>query len=166
MPSPRRSHKSNQFRRKAMRELPEVVNYTAFGCTVKALVFSGRDGEVSHLGKDGEPLLTLVILKTPPPNAPHKRPTVLQTATAVPEVEILNDVVHASHEFSADFKEKKGIQTAAEAASHRGHGEWSEVMILDGSLAKDEAPTVDGSLAKDEAPTVDGSLAKDEAPTA
>ena len=66
----------------------------------------------------------------------------LQTATAVPEVEILYDVVHASHEFSAEFKEKKGIRTAAEAASHRGHGEWSEVMILDGSLApKDEAPT-------------------------
>lgn len=113
--------------------LPEVVNYTSQGRTVKALVLSGREGEVSHLGKNGEPLLTLAFVKQPAPNAPHKRPTVLQAALATPEMQFEHDVVHASHEFSSDFKRDKGIQTEAQIAAHRGHGEWSEVE--DGSDA-------------------------------
>lgn len=109
--------------------IPEVVNYTSQGRTVKALVLSSRSGEVSHLGKDGEPLLTLAFVKQPAPNAPHKRPTVLQAALATPEIEIAHDVVHASHEFSDQFKEDKGLLTEAQIVAHRGHGEWSEAAV-------------------------------------
>lgn len=105
--------------------LSEVVLYTAQGRTQAALVLSARVGEVSHLGKNGEPLLTLAIVKQPAPNAPHKRPTGLQTAVAVPEIEILHDVVHASHEFSEEFLSKNG-RLAAQIAAQRGHGEWTE----------------------------------------
>jgi hypothetical protein len=137
----------------SQRNVPEVVNYTAQGRTVKALVLKARDGEVSHLGKNGEPLLTLAIVKQPAPNAPHKRPTPIQIETGTPEVEIVHDVVHASHEFSAEFKEKKGVKTVAEIASHRGHGEWSEV-----EAAPVETPITAEALGlKDEpGPTDDG----------
>jgi hypothetical protein len=121
--------------------VPEVVNYTAQGRTVKALVLSARDGEVSHLGKSGEPLLTLAIKKQPAPNAPHKRATPLQDATSTPEIEIVHDVVHASHEFSKKFKEDKGIQTDAQIATHRGHGEWSEVETPAATDAADPVPS-------------------------
>jgi hypothetical protein len=107
--------------------IPEVVNYTAQGRTVKALVLKARDGEASHLGRNGEPLLTLAIVKQPGPNAPHKRPNVLQTAVSEPEIEILRDVVHASHTFSKEFREAKGLSTDAQIAAHRGVGEWIEV---------------------------------------
>src|ERR1700722_1446873 len=114
---PRWQNRNLTLRRNKMspsNPVPEVVNYTAQGRTVKALVLSAREGEVSHLGKNGEPLLTLAIKKLPAPNAPHKRPTPLQDLTITPEIEIVHDVVHASHEFSAEFKEKKGVNTAAE----------------------------------------------------
>jgi|HubBroStandDraft_4_1064222.scaffolds.fasta_scaffold03927_4 hypothetical protein len=126
--------------------VPEVVNYTAQGRTVKALVLSARDGEVSHLGKSGEPLLTLAIKKQPAPNAPHKRATPLQDATSTPEIEIVHDVVHASHEFSAEFKEKKGIKTVAEIATHRGHGEWSEVPVIVAADPVASDPSTDGEV--------------------
>lgn len=119
-----------------MSPLPEVVNYTALGRTVKALVLKARDGEVSHLGKNGEPLLTLALVKQPAPNAPHKRATPIQESTGTPEIEIVHDVVHASHEFSKQFKEARGLRTDADAAAHRGHGEWSEVPELS-PLAED-----------------------------
>lgn len=106
--------------------LSEVVLYTAQGRTQAALVLSARVGEVSHLGKNGEALLTLAIVKQPAPNAPHKRPTGLQTAVAVPEIEILHDVVHTSHEFDAAFLERNG-STSAQIAAQRGHGEWTEL---------------------------------------
>jgi hypothetical protein len=102
----------------------DVVLYRSLGRTVNALVMSSRLGEVSHLGKDGEPLLTLAVLKQLPPNAPHKRPTVLQASVAEPEIEIVRDVVHVSHEFSPEFKRDKGLQTPAQIASQRGPGEW------------------------------------------
>lgn len=117
----------NQAQTKAPYMIPEVVNYSVQGRVVKALVLTSRDGEVSHLGKNGEPLLTLAFKKFDVTNAPHKRPNVLQTAVATPEIQIEHDVVHASHAFSKQFKEDKGIQTAAQIAAHRGQGEWSEV---------------------------------------
>src|SRR6267154_5748551 len=101
----------------------DVVVYSSLGRSQNALVLSTRFGEVSHQGKQGEPLLTLALIAEPAPNAPHKRPTVLQNDTSVPEIQIEHDVVHASHEFSADFKKDKGVTTAAQIASHRGHGE-------------------------------------------
>lgn len=104
----------------------DVVIYSVLGRSVNALVLKIRTGEVSHEGANGEPLLTLAFVKQPEPNAPHKRANVLQTAVLDPEIQIERDVVHASHEFSRDFKREKGIQTEAQIAAHRGHGEWSD----------------------------------------
>lgn len=116
----------------------DVVTYTRQGRAVNALVINSRDGEVSHLGKNGEPLLTLAFVKFPAPNAPHKRPTVLQAAVSEPEIEIERDVVHVSHEFSAEFKKQKGISTEALIATHRGQGEWSEVEDAEKIAAQQE----------------------------
>src|SRR5580700_5031686 len=95
----------------------EVVLFTDGRGTRPALVLSSRVGEVSHLGEAGEPLLTLAVKKLPPPNAPHKKLEPIQVATAVPEVEIFHDVVHSSHEFSKEFREKKGIRNDADVAA-------------------------------------------------
>lgn len=111
-----------------MSDVPEVVIYTSQGRSVKALVLSSRVGEVSHLGKGGEPLLTLAFVKQPAVNAPHKRPTPLQADTSTPELEIVHDVVHASHEFPEQFKKDKGLDTVAKIVGQRGHGEWSEYV--------------------------------------
>lgn len=107
-------------------KVPEVVTYSVLGRAVPALVLSSRIGEVSRLGANGEPYMTLAIVKQPAPNAPHKRPSILQNDTTTPEIEIVHDVVHASHKFSAAFKEKQGLRTPAQIADYRGHGEWSE----------------------------------------
>lgn len=104
----------------------QVVLFTVAGLSLPALVLSSREGEVSHLGKGGEPLLTLAVVKQPSPNAQPKRPQLLQADLATPEIEIVRDVVHASHEFSSQFKADKGIITQGHVASHRGQGEWSE----------------------------------------
>ena len=104
----------------------DVVLYSAFGRTLNALVLNSRSGEVSHLGKGGEPILTLAVVKQPAWDAPHKRPNPIQAATTVPEIEIVNDVVHASHEFDEDFLKKHG-SSPAQIAAQRGHGEWREI---------------------------------------
>jgi hypothetical protein len=105
----------------------DAVLYSAFGRVVLALVLAAREGEVSHLGQGGEPLLTLAFPKFPAPNAPpHKHKTEFQAAVALPEIQIEHDVVHCSHEFSAEFKKDKGLTTPAQIASLRGHGEWRE----------------------------------------
>ena len=112
-----------------MSPLPEVVNYTALGRTVKALVLKARDGEVSHLGKNGEPLLTLALVKQPAPNAPHKRPTPIQESLGRRRSRSCT-TWFTPRMNSRKFKEAKGLRTDADAAAHRGHGEWSEVPEL------------------------------------
>lgn len=109
----------------------DVVIYSRGGRSCNALVLSSRDGEVSHLGANGEPLLTLAFVKFPVPNLTPKRPNPVQAATTETEIEIERDVVHASHEFSAEFKRDKGLTTAAQIVTHRGHGEWREVDTTD-----------------------------------
>jgi hypothetical protein len=121
------------------KQVPEVVLYIAAGMTVPALVLSSREGEVSHLGANGEPLLTLAIKKQPAPNAPHKRMTPVQIATTQPELEILHDVVHTSHTFSEDFKRAKGLRTKNDELSVRGHGEWREYEPVAEEAAADSA---------------------------
>jgi hypothetical protein len=113
-------------------KIPAVVLYSAQGRTQMALVLNSRDGEVSHLGANGEPLLTLAIVKQIPPNAPYKRPVGVQVV-ATPEVEIVHDVVHASHEFDEEFLKKNG-DSLAQQLSQRGHGEWSEYVADDEAL--------------------------------
>lgn len=108
----------------------DVVIYTRGGRSVNALVLSSRDGEVSHLGANREPLLTLAFVKFPNPNPiVNKRPNPVQEATTVPEIEIEHDVVHASHEFSPEFKREKGLATPAQIASLRGHGAWATAEV-------------------------------------
>lgn len=105
----------------------DVVRYSAFGRTSPALVLAARYGEVSHLGANGEPLLTLAFIDPPRENAiaPNKNKNVLAPpSTQLPQVFTEHDVVHASHEFSQEFKEKNAIKSDADVASKRGHGEW------------------------------------------
>lgn len=104
---------------------PEVVWYTDSRGARRALVLSSRAGEVSHLGRGGEPLLTLAVKKYPAPNLDRKKPTPIQQALAVPEIEVIHDVVHASHEFTQEFREAKGLRSSADVAAHRGAGEWT-----------------------------------------
>jgi len=108
--------------------VPAVVLFSAFGRTVPALVLAARFGEVSHLGANNEPILTLAIVKQPAPNQPYKKPV------AVPEIEIQHDVVHFSHEFSDEFKKKHG-DLPAQIASQRGHGEWREYTADDSAYS-------------------------------
>lgn len=116
--------------RAAQVQIGDVVLYSAFGRVLNALVLKLRVGEISHLGKNGEPLLTLAVIKQGgwTGNAPYKRPNPIQEATATPEIEIVHDVVHASHEFDEEFLRKHGRSTS-DIASQRGHGEWSEVDV-------------------------------------
>jgi hypothetical protein len=111
-------------------KVPSVVLFCAFGRSVPALVLSSRSGEVSHLGANDEPLLTLAIVKQPAPDQGYKKPVGVQAAVAVPEIEIQHDVVHCSHEFDEEFKKKYG-STPAQIAAQRGHGEWREYTIDD-----------------------------------
>jgi hypothetical protein len=131
--------------------VPEVVLFTDGRGSRPALVLSARFGEVSHLGKQGEPLLTLAVKALPAPNADHKKPNALQAATSTPEVEYFHDVVHASHEFSDQFfLDKKMPKTIANIHTHRGHGEWSgfptaapaeEAAVEETQAANDSAPS-------------------------
>ena len=112
----------------------DVVMYMRGGRSCNALVLSSRVGETSHLGAKGEPLLTLAFVKFPNPNPiANKRPNLIQESTSVPEIEIEHDVVHASHEFSAEYKRLHGLITPAQIAAKRGAGEWMEIILADDS---------------------------------
>ena len=111
----------------------DVVLYRAFGRTSNAIVLAARYGEPSHLGKSGEPLLTLAFIDPSRETGLTKKDgEFLYPIGRVPNVFIEHDVVHASHEFSDEFFREKKIAspTPAIIASHRGHGEWSEVYVL------------------------------------
>jgi hypothetical protein len=109
---------------------PKVVIFRAFGRSMPALVLSAREGEVSHLGQNGEPILTLAMVD------PYRETGLgkdedgvpVYPVGRIPQVFIEHDVVHASHEFSAEFKEKQQISSAAQIAALRGNGEWVEFV--------------------------------------
>jgi hypothetical protein len=124
-----------------MPKIGDVVLYHAFGKTLNALVVGSRVSEVAHLGKNGEPLLHLAFIKQIPPNAPHKRPTVLMAELTTPEIEIQYDVVHVSHEFSDAYKSAKGLYSEAQIVSLRGHGEWEEVPVQVAAPAPELPPS-------------------------
>lgn len=106
----------------------DVVLYSAFGRSLNAIVLSTRSGEVSHLGAEDEPLISVAFLDPYRETglSKDKEGNFFYPAGRVPQVFIEHDVVHASHEFSEEFKRDKGISTPAQIASLRGHGEWSE----------------------------------------
>lgn len=111
-----------------------IVVLKAYGRRVNALVLAARYGETSHLGSDGEPILTLAFVdparetgltpvrdKSGKPTGEFNFPV-----NRNPQVFIETDIVHESHEFSDDFKKKHGLNSAARIADVRGHGEWTE----------------------------------------
>lgn len=120
-----------------MPKVGDVVLYTAFGRTINALVLAVRTGISSHEGSTGEPALTLAFVD-PPRNAVaggrKEIGPLAERPWEIPTVHVENDVVHASHEFSADYKHSKGLSTPAHIATERGHGEWQEATVI---------PTVD-----------------------
>jgi hypothetical protein len=111
--------------------VPDVVLFKAFGRVLPALVLAHRFGEVSHLGSHGEPLLTVAVVD---PSRESGLDTDKNTGERIyppgriPQVFIEHDVVHVSHVFSDEFKRQKQIQSPADVAAQRGHGEWSEFV--------------------------------------
>ena len=150
-------------------QVPKVVLYRAFGRELPALVLASRDGEVSHLGAEGEPLLTLAFIDPAREIAiaPKKNTAVVLSELKTPQVFIEHDVVHASHEFSDDFKKLKGIRSEADVAAQRGHGEWEE-MPADPRVAelRAEVASLQKAYADLLSSAFDKGSEKEEAPTA
>ena len=153
-----------------MSQVPKVVLYRAFGRELPALVLASRDGEVSHLGSQGEPLLSLAFIDPAREIAiaPKKNTAVVLSELKTPQVFIEHDVVHASHEFSEEFKKAKGIRSDADVAAQRGHGQW-EQMPADPRVAELQAEVA--SLQKAYADLLssafdEGKNEKEETPTA
>jgi hypothetical protein len=97
----------------------DVVLYQSLGKTYNAIVLAARDNEPSHLGENGEPLLHLAFI------APQRDTEVARKRPGyIPEVQVVYDVVHASHEFSREWLREKKITTQSEIATQRGGGEW------------------------------------------
>jgi len=110
--------------------IPDVVLFKAFGRVLPALVLAHRFGEVSHLGSHGEPLLTLAVIDPARESGldKDKDGNFVYPVGRIPQVFTEHDVVHVSHLFSDEFKKKKAIQSPADVAAQRGHGEWSEFV--------------------------------------
>jgi hypothetical protein len=99
----------------------DVVLYSAFGRTLKAIVLDARLGEVSHHGANGEPVLDLIFIDPARETAIEKKQIGWK-----PHIYTEYDVVHISHEFSVEFRKLKGLMTPAQIATARGQGEWRE----------------------------------------
>lgn len=105
-------------------QVGDAVFYGVQNRMVFALVLAVRDSEVSHNGKNGEPVLTVAFVD------PTRESEIAKNKIGyLPQVFIEYDVVHSSHEFSREFRLAKGIQTPAQVASHRGQGEWTEIRF-------------------------------------
>jgi hypothetical protein len=113
---------------------PKVVQFSAFGRTVPAIVLAAREGEVSHLGSDDEPILTLALIDPARETGltKDKDGNFVYPVGRLPQVFIEHDVVHETHEFSEEFwkARKRDPETVsdAEVASLRGHGEYAEYI--------------------------------------
>lgn len=129
-----------------MPNVGDVVLYVAGGKSYNAIVLASRNGEVSHEGADSEPLLDLAFI------APERESKATQERPGYkPQVFIEYDVVHASHEFSEEYKREKGLLTVAQIASHRGAGEWVENApasdaVIDEAVSGSEGEAVSDSV--------------------
>jgi hypothetical protein len=101
----------------------EVVAYTAYGRTVNAIVLAARVAETGHQGASGEPLVSIAFIDPERESAIAKR-----QIGWFPQIYVEYDVVHASHEFSAEYKRVHGLTTPAQIAAKRGVGEWTEII--------------------------------------
>lgn len=108
----------------------DVVLYSAFGRTLQAIVLDARLGEVSHHGKNNEPVLDLIFIDPARETAIEKKQIGWK-----PHVFTEYDVVHVSHEFSVEFKKLKGLLTPAQIMAARGQGEWWEFTSIDELVA-------------------------------
>lgn len=122
-----------------MPKVGDVVRYSAFGRVLNAIVLAARTGETSHLGKGGEPLLTISFVDPARESglSKDKEGNFFYPIGRLPQQFIEHDVVHASHEFSEEFKRDRNLKTANDIASLRGHGEWKETD----NLVTDPAPS-------------------------
>jgi hypothetical protein len=104
-----------------------IVTFSAFGRKSAAIVLALRSGEVSHLGANQEPLLTLAMIDPARETGlgKDKNGEFIYPIGRFPNVFIEHDVVHASHEFDEEFLKKHG-SSQAEILAQRGHGEWTE----------------------------------------
>lgn len=107
-----------------------VVGY--LGRKMNALVLAVRDNLPSHLGEDGEPLVTVALIDPDRETglAKDKDGNPIYPIGRTPQVFIENDVVHETHEFDAAFLKQNG-STQAQILSQRGHGEWTEYVDPD-----------------------------------
>ncbi len=102
-------------------KIGDAVLYTAFGRTLKAIVFGIHEGDVSRAGADNEPILDLFYVDV-------ERESEIARKKIGWEPSVIKDygVVHASHEFSDAYRRAHGLQSPHQIATHRGQGEWIE----------------------------------------
>lgn len=116
----------------------DVVILALGGKDYNALVHQVVATEDSHMGKNGEPALHLSYLPDEPlvNGKPKIRPL-----GYIPESLMIYDVVHASHEFTADYMQQHGLRklpehdlhrvvAEAEISNRRGAGEWTLASVL------------------------------------
>jgi hypothetical protein len=87
----------------------DVVLYALQGRTLNAIVLATRSSEVAHLGSKDEPLVSLAFSDPARETGLAKDPDTgeyVYPFGRVPQIFIEHDVVHASHEFSDEFKAK------------------------------------------------------------
>ena len=111
----------------------DVVLLKVGGKIYNALVHAVCATEASHLGENGEPMLHLSYLPDEPVvNGKPKVPPI----GYIPESVMIHGVVHASHEFSAEYMrshrlravvedDPQKIQAETEIRNRRGAGEWT-----------------------------------------
>jgi hypothetical protein len=104
-----------------MPKVGDVVRYSIQGKSYNALVLHAHSGQVDSLGEDDEPLVHLAFV------APERESVSARAKLGyIPQLFIEYDVVHASHEFSDQFKRENNLQTPAQIATKRGAGEWED----------------------------------------
>ena len=129
-----------------MPKVGDVVLYSAFGRTVNAIVLKAGPTQPSHAGKNGEDSLTLLFIdpaREPGGSAMRIGP-LTERPGYLPQAIIEHDVVHASHEFPAEYRKQKGLSTPAQLAAERGQGIWRrsrEVISFDGALLEGASAT-------------------------
>lgn len=102
-----------------MPKVGDIVLYKVQNKVYNAIVLHVHQGQPDYLGKNGEPQLHLAFI------APDRETAITKNKFGyIPQIFYDYDVVHASHEFSADFKKDQGVKTEAEIKTRRGQGEW------------------------------------------
>lgn len=126
----------------------DVVLYSQNGKVYNAIVLMAHALNESHLGSKLEPQLHLAVLFDDPPGAfaPPPAPKGTLRPGYMPEMTAVYDVVHFSHEFSAEYMRSHGLRNLPKGSPHqavaeaeirnrRGAGTWREAIVV---LAEDQ----------------------------